>query len=75
MPNIVGQFGASGYHRGNQFTSGAFYVVISDWQASNEGVSSAGGRYGFDASKSNAIYGASTTVQPPATVLLPQIKY
>lgn len=29
----------------------------------------------FDASKSNSIYGASTTVQPPAIVLIPQIKF
>ena len=29
----------------------------------------------FDASKSNAIYGNSDTIQPPAIVLIPQIKY
>lgn len=29
----------------------------------------------FDASRSNAIYGASTTVQPPAVKLIPQIRY
>ena len=29
----------------------------------------------LDASKSNALYGASTTVQPPALSLLAQIKY
>lgn len=29
----------------------------------------------FDASKSNAIYGASATVQPPAAGLIPQIRY
>ena len=29
----------------------------------------------FDASHSNPIYGASTTVQPPALALIPQIKY
>ena len=34
----------------------------------NDGIS-------FDASRSNAIYGASTTVQPPALVLLPQIRF
>jgi hypothetical protein len=32
-------------------------------------------RAAFDASKSNAIYGASTTVQPPAVKLIPQIRY
>ena len=29
----------------------------------------------FDASKSNSIYSASTTVQPPALTMLPIIKY
>lgn len=29
----------------------------------------------FNASKSNSIYGSSTTVQPPAVKLIPQIKY
>ena len=29
----------------------------------------------FDASKSNSIYGSSTTVQPPALTMLPIIKY
>lgn len=29
----------------------------------------------LDASKSNAIYGAASTVQPPAIALIPQIKY
>ena len=29
----------------------------------------------FNASRSSAIYGASDTVQPPALVLLPQIRY
>lgn len=33
------------------------------------------GTYGFDASKSNPIYGNSSTVQPPAIQLIPQIKY
>ena len=29
----------------------------------------------FDASKSNPIYGNSTTVQPPAIQLIPQLRY
>lgn len=33
------------------------------------------GTLGFDASKSNPIYGASATVQPPALSLIAQIKY
>lgn len=41
-------------------------VAGTDWGA---------GRLNFDASDSNAIYGASNTVQPPALALIPQIKY
>ena len=33
------------------------------------------GTLGFDASKSNPIYGASATVQPPALTMIAQIKY
>lgn len=29
----------------------------------------------FDAQKSNALYGAANTVQPPALCLIPQIKF
>lgn len=29
----------------------------------------------FDASKSNPIYGSSTTVQPPSIKLIPQLRY
>lgn len=29
----------------------------------------------FDASKANAIYGSSSTVQPPAIALIPQLRY
>lgn len=34
-----------------------------------------GATWEFDASKSNPIYGNSSTVQPPAIQLIPQIKY
>ena len=50
---------------------GAFYerTVVSDTQYYAQVVNNTfGGTYnlGFQASKSNAIYGRSTTVQPPA---------
>ena len=31
--------------------------------------------FNFNASQSNSIYGASSTVQPPALSLIPQIKF
>lgn len=75
LPDITGQFRDSGYHRGGGYATGAFYNTLSDGDTSNEGASRAGGRYGFAASRSNSIYGASQTVTPPSIQLLPQIKY
>ncbi|WP_206081550.1 hypothetical protein [Megasphaera sp. SW808] len=40
-----------------------------------ESIAIQGYKLNFDASLSNAIYGASETVQPPALALIPQIKY
>ena len=71
LPNITAvNTGGSG---GSVNSSGAAY---KDRMAT----SFASGSYqltlrSFDASKSNAIYGASQTVQPPALSLTPQIKY
>lgn len=64
LPNITGKFGI--YLR-SDWQDGAFY------QSSGNGYNTGGGVYGgasvvgFDASRSNALYGADTTVQPPAT--------
>lgn len=41
----------------------------------NDGAVNVATKITFNAGLSNAIYGASNTVQPPALVLLPQIKY
>lgn len=75
LPNISGTFRDSGYHRGGGQSSGAFYNAASDGYASNEGASHAGGLYGFDASRSNKIYGASDTVQTPSIFLISQVKF
>ena len=75
LPNITGTFRDSGYHRGGGESSGAFYNAASDGYASNEGASRAGGLYGFDASRSSSIYGASTTVQPKSLTVRAIIKY
>lgn len=73
LPNITGQV----LHAcGDQMAcSGAFY----DANSSSPSFSSNGNfeweSFGFNASQSNSIYGNSSTVQPPAIVLIPQIKY
>lgn len=74
LPNITGQYYA--VVGGGITVNGAF---TGSW-ADSSGQTSGGGGYNrvhlvVDASKSNVIYGASNTVQPPAIVLIPQIKY
>ena len=75
LPDITGHTGYNvGLVEGNTPTSGAFYK-------SGAALSFAGGSYTantnvqFSAAKSNAIYGASTTVQPPALTMRYYIKY
>lgn len=74
LPNITGQYYA--VVGGGITVNGAF---TGSW-ADSSGQTSGGGGYNrvhlvVDASKSNSIYGNSDTVQPPAIVLIPQIKY
>lgn len=71
LPNISGIFSGTTHYT----ASGAFYTDSGIY--SLNGASSGGGaiRVLFSATKSSSIYGASTTVQPPALTLLPCIKY
>lgn len=73
LPNITGTIGCG--ESPAELVSGAFY----GWKDGFAGNTATGGgtdpRVSFSAQKSNAIYGASNTVQPPAIVLVPQIKY
>ena len=70
-PNITGQLT---YYFYDQGTSGAFAH-----SAAEQGVSPGNSvkiiTATFDASRSNPIYGNSTTIQPPALCLIPQIKF
>ena len=72
LPNIVGR--SEGSYRVDEYSDGAFYFI----KQSN---STLGGNalamqiFGFDASRSNPIYGKATTVQPPSISLIPQIKF
>lgn len=68
LPNISGTFTASDY----AFRySGAFWQISSGNGRPDK--SGSGATVGFEASRSNAIYGRSNTVQPPALKLLPCI--
>lgn len=64
LPNITGSFQNSGHMNNGHYTSGAFSVGVQNGWSSNNGAANDGGRYDFSASKSNSIYGNSSTVQP-----------
>ena len=76
LPNITGEFSAEcGSWPWHDHPNSAIYQ--------NGLISNNGGFAGsdtddlvkFDASRSNSIYGNSSTVQPPAITLLPQVRY
>lgn len=86
LPNITGSIIAPNDNAGYQFLGdnssslqieGAFSITtrtaytIEEHQTTTTTPAS----INFNASLSNAIYGNSETVQPPALVLLPQIKF
>ena len=62
LPNITGGLIRTNYE---QVPSGALYKE-GDRARFTDGVANFGINVGFDASRSNAIYGRSNTVQPPA---------
>lgn len=78
LPNITGSFITR--PNNNPSGSGAFY---STWSAESGGLTAQNADFGpqgrgtttLDASRSSSIYGASSTVQPPAITQLPIIKY
>lgn len=76
LPNIMGTL------KGLAYRNNYFGVGTGVFSTSRSGGSSALTLDGtgndlikFNATNSNSIYGASNTVQPPAIVLIPQIKY
>ena len=81
MPNITGviraigeSFATNGYAGEKSALykeSGGPYVY--DTQSNTDGGNA--GSIGFDASRSNVIYGASNTVQPPTITMIPILKY
>lgn len=74
LPNITGV--ANGILQGVPYSySGAFYNISTGAAIQSTATENVNRGIGIDASKSNSIYGASNTVQPPAIVLIPQIKY
>lgn len=77
LPNIKGGFSGHllGYQVGSTQSEGAFYVTSHSERQAEGGGWADMPVFNFDASKSNAIYGSSDTVQPPAITMIAQIKY
>lgn len=80
LPNIEGSFKGyntkGGYMEIGRYGDGALYPTLVGTSQNTSGASP--GQYtgiAFDASRSNSIYGSSTTVQPPAINMIVQIKY
>lgn len=77
LPNITGHISQAYYGYGTWGVSGAFTNAYFEGSATRGG---GGGNpqnisFDFNAAASNAIYGKSSTVQPPAATLIPIIKY
>ena len=73
LPNLSGQIRGV-YYAGQDNANGVFTWATNAWSAVVPNIESAGA-ISLNASNYNAIYGRSNTVQPPAIVLIPQVKY
>lgn len=74
LPNITGTFGS--WPIPAIYKSGAFSLTTLGGQYIDSGLGGGGHVYGnFDASKSNPIYGSSTTVQPKSMTVKYYICY
>ena len=62
LPNITGTF--SPWAEGSRLATGSFYVVSNDQPGNVNTGDTDNSLFGFDASRSNPIYGKSPTVQP-----------
>lgn len=77
LPNLSGMFWAYTVGWTNASGNGAFYgaSAASGTPGNRGGEGGTACRWGYDASRSNKIYGGSTTVQPPAITVNIFIKY
>lgn len=72
LPNITGDFNAGGVW--TRYASGAFNVPTAEVGGDGpDGNGSTQTRYTFDASRSSAVYGKSSTVTPASTTLYPWV--
>ena len=74
LPNIVGSF-YNDSNAGVLTIEGAFSYEMRNFPALSSNAKNDAGSVILDASRCSAIYGASSTVQPPALMLIPQLRY
>lgn len=80
LPNIAGTatyVNSDGVDQTNFPDTGCFFwgIYNHSWKTYSTNNGPAKRNLGFNASRSNSIYGKSSTVQPPALCLLPCIRY
>lgn len=75
MPDITGSFQADQNHIGHICNNAFSRTTGRGYTHTETTTSNATSYIEFHASDSNAVYGGNTTVQPPAIILVPQIKY
>lgn len=82
LPNITGSlysYASGGAKIGTGAINNIWDAPDADGRPAQGDLSSSKVRawcgFEFDASRSNSIYGSSQTVQPPAILLIPQIKF
>ena len=73
LPNIAGVVGPIDDYSSSNLT-GSFYNAGAIGYDATSGNTGNDWKLGFDASRSNPVFGASDTVQPPSLTLLPCIK-
>ena len=76
LPNITGSWAPDAGWGSYTKPTGAFTEITNaSLVITSRNGSEVRNGFSFNASRSNPIYGNSTTVQPPALALIPQIKY
>lgn len=66
LPNITGNVSGLYGEISDALAKGALYAISGSTKANSDPWENIFGQLGFDASRSNSIYGRSDTVQPPA---------
>ena len=75
LPNITGTVCTNAYYFGNYDATGAMWASSGSGNRNTGDDGGSNTKINFNASRSSSVYGASTTVQPPAVTVRFIIKY